>query len=70
MVGFLSMTSDPRVHAQGWGLTSNSSTCSKCGISVSKFSRSPYLDKHLSGLGLNSEKRIFNEKMRKDAKRA
>ena len=41
------MTSDPRVQAQGWGLTSKSSTCSKYGISVSKFSRRPYLEKHL-----------------------
>ena len=42
------MTSDYMVYAQGWGLMSKSSTCSKCGISVSKFSRGPYLDKHLS----------------------
>ena len=39
------MPSDPRVD----GATgSKSSTCSKCGISVLKFSRSSYLDNHLS----------------------
>ena len=36
---FHSMTSDPRVHGQGWGSRSESSTSLKCDTSV--FSRSP-----------------------------
>ena len=35
---FHAMTSDPRVHGQGWGSRSESSTSLKCGTSV--FSRS------------------------------
>ena len=31
---FHSMTSDPRVHGQGWGSRSKSSTSLKCGTSV------------------------------------
>ena len=40
------MTSDPRVHDQGWGSRSEYSTSSKCVTYV--FSRSPELDNHLS----------------------
>ena len=47
-VGFHFMSSDPRVHAGDGATGSKSSTCSKCGLSGLKVSRSLYLDNHLS----------------------
>ena len=41
------MSLDPRVHAQGWGYRSNSSSSSKYGIYAFKFSRT-YFYNHIS----------------------
>ena len=47
-VGFHSIPSDPGSMPMDGATWSKSSTCSKCGMSVLKFSRSSYLDSHLS----------------------
>ena len=47
-VGFHSMPSDPGSMPVDGATGSKSSTCSKCGMSVLKLSRSLFLDNHLS----------------------